>query len=61
MLSFDTGLFSAVMIVLFPLFCLGLTHLPFQPVLLGMAALLGGGTLAVALGVWLLHSNRGAA
>ena len=60
-LSFDTGLFSAVMIVLFPLFGFGLTRLPFRPMLLGVAALLGGGALAIALCVRLLQSKRRAA
>lgn len=57
-LSFDTGLFSAVMIVLFPLFGFGLTHVPFRPMLLGVAALLCGGTLAIALCARLLQSRR---
>lgn len=57
-LSFDTGLFSAVMIVLFPLFGLGLSHLPFRPMLLGVAALLAGGALAIALSMRLLHARR---
>lgn len=57
-LSFDTGLFSAVMIVLFPLFGFGLTRLPFRPMLLAVAALLAGGALAIALAVRLLQSRR---
>lgn len=57
-LSFDTGLFSAVMIVLFPLFGLGLTHLPFRPMLLGVAALLLGGALAITLYTRLLRARR---
>lgn len=57
-LSFDTGLFSAVMIVLFPLVGLGLTHVPFRPMLLGIAVLLGGGALAIAFCVRLLQTRR---
>ena len=57
-LSFDTGLFSAVMIVLFPLFGLGLSHLPFRPMLLGVAALLAGGALAIALSMRLLRARQ---
>lgn len=59
-LSLDTGLFSLGMIVLFPLFGLGLTHVSFESVYLGtLVALIVCG---VAIGGWvaLWQRRRGA-
>lgn len=47
-LSLETGLFSAMMIVLFPLFGLGLTHVSFATVYLGTFAALAAGSLGIA-------------
>jgi MFS family permease len=55
-LSLDTGLFSAVMIVLFPLFGLGLTHISYGSAYLWTFAALAGGSLAIAGGVALLNA-----
>ncbi|HEX8033213.1 MAG TPA: MFS transporter, partial [Ktedonobacterales bacterium] len=57
-LSFDTGLFSAAMIVLFPLFGLGLTRASYHIIYLWTLAALIAGSLAIALLVWLLRRRR---
>jgi hypothetical protein len=58
-LSLDTGLFSAVMIVLFPLFGFGLTHGSFTGILTWtLLALVGGGGAIGLTARWLL-SRRG--
>ncbi|MBF6589258.1 MAG: MFS transporter [Ktedonobacterales bacterium] len=53
-LSLDTGLFSAVMIVLFPLFGLGLTHISYATAYLWTLVALVGGSAAIAGAVTLL-------
>jgi MFS family permease len=55
-LSLDTGLFSAVMIVLFPLFGLGLTHISYGTAYLWSFAALSGGSLAIAGSIALLNA-----
>lgn len=57
-LSLDTGLFSAAMIVLFPLFGLGLTHTSYHAIYLWTLAALAAGSLAIAILVWLLRHRR---
>lgn len=57
-LSLDTGLFSAAMIVLFPLFGLGLTHASYHTIYLWTLAALIAGSLAIALLVWLLRQRH---
>ncbi len=57
-LSLDAGLFSAAMIVLFPLFGLGLTRASYQTIYLWTLATLFVGSLAIALTVWLLRYLR---
>lgn len=57
-LSLDTGLFSAAMIVLFPLFGLGLTHASYHIIYLWALAALIGGSLIIALMIWLLRRAR---
>ncbi len=53
-LSFQTGLFSASMIVLFPLFGLGLSHASYQSVYLGtLLALLAGCLITIGFGLYL--------
>ena len=55
-LSLDTGLFSAVMIVLFPLFGFGLTHGSFTGILTWtLVALVGGGAAIGLAARWLLR------
>ncbi len=54
-LSLQTGLFSAAMIVLFPLFGLGITHVAYSTVYMWtMLALAGGGLVTVGI-VWVLN------
>lgn len=57
-LSLDTSLFSAAMIVLFPLFGLGLTHASYHTVYLWTLAALVAGSLAIALLIWLLKQRH---
>jgi MFS family permease len=57
-LSLDTGLFSAAMIVLFPLFGLGLTHASYHAIYLWTLVALVAGSLAITLLVWLLRRRR---
>src|SRR5262249_2116005 len=52
-LSLDTGLFSAIMIVLFPLFGLGLTHISYAPAYLWTLVALAGSSTAIAGSTWL--------
>jgi MFS family permease len=47
-LSLDTGIFSAVMIVLFPLFGLGLTHISFGTAYFGTFVALLAGSITIA-------------
>jgi MFS family permease len=47
-LSLDTGLFGGVMIALFPLFGLGLTHISYGAAYLWTFAALAGGGLGIA-------------
>jgi MFS family permease len=56
-LSLDTGLFSGAMIVLFPLFGLGLTHIAYATVFRWTFVALVGGVLAIAASVWLLQRH----
>lgn len=57
-LSLDAGLFSAAMIVLFPLFGLGLTRASYHTIYLWTLAALFFGSLTIALAVWLLRRRR---
>ncbi|MGZ6391194.1 MAG: MFS transporter [Ktedonobacterales bacterium] len=57
-LSLDTGLFSAAMIVLFPLFGLGLTQASYHAIFLWTLAALLAGSLTIAILVWLLRRRR---
>ncbi|WIG60740.1 MAG: putative MFS-type transporter [Ktedonobacterales bacterium] len=57
-LSLETGLFSAAMIVLFPLFGLGLTHIPFATAYRWTFVALAGGALAIAALVALRGRRR---
>ncbi len=52
-LSLETGLFSAEMIALFPLFGLGLSHFSYQQAYFGVAVGLSLGAGAIAALVWL--------
>ena len=60
-LSLQTGLFSAAMIVLFPLFGLGVTHIPYSAAYLWTLIALAGGSLATLALLFLLrkmhHAN----
>jgi MFS family permease len=56
-LSLQTGLFSAAMIVLFPLFGLGVTAVPYSVVYLGTLLALVVGTLGILLLVLLLRNR----
>ncbi|HEX9069054.1 MAG TPA: MFS transporter [Ktedonobacterales bacterium] len=58
-LSLDTGLFSAVMIVLFPLFGLGLTNISFGAAYLWVLVALIGGSGLILGGGALLRRARG--
>ena len=49
MLSLQTGLFSAAMIVLFPLFGLGVSTVPYSTVYLWTLLALAAGTLGILL------------
>ena len=57
-LSLDTGLFSATMIVLFPLFGLGLTHVPFSAAYFWTAVALFAGSALIATVIRLLMTRR---
>lgn len=57
-LSFQTGLFSAAMIVLFPLFGLGISHVSYATVYLWTLSALCGGSGAVGVMVWWLLRTR---
>jgi MFS family permease len=52
--SLQTGLFSAAMIVLFPLFGLGITQVAYSTVYLWTLEGLTIGSIAVAILVWIL-------
>ncbi|HET9111506.1 MAG TPA: MFS transporter [Ktedonobacterales bacterium] len=58
-LSLETGLFSAGMIALFPLFGLGLSHVSYQQAYLGVGVGLLLAALAIAALVWGLRRWRG--
>lgn len=58
-LSLQTGLFSAAMIVLFPLFGLSVTNVPYKTVYLWTLYALAAGALGIALLVLLLKKVRG--
>jgi MFS family permease len=53
-LSLETGLFSAEMIALFPLFGLGLSHVSYQQAYLGVGVGLLLGAVGIATMVWVL-------
>lgn len=53
-LSLETGLFSAEMIALFPLFGLGLSHFTYQQAYLGVGVGMLLGAVGVAALVWTL-------
>jgi MFS family permease len=57
-LSFQTGLFSAAMIVLFPLFGLGISHVSYTTVYLWTLIALYGGSGTIGMMVWLLKRMR---
>jgi MFS family permease len=57
-LSFQTGLFSAAMIVLFPLFGLGVSHVPYSIVYIWTLEALAIGSLAIYAITWMLHKRR---
>ncbi len=59
-LSLDTGLFSATMIVLFPLFGLGLTHVSFATAYAWVLLALAGGSAAIGVGTLALVRRGGA-
>jgi MFS family permease len=59
-LSLQTGLFSAAMIVLFPLFGLGVTTIPYNAAYLWTLLALAAGTLGTLLLVLFLHKRRSA-
>ena len=59
-LSLETGLFSAIMIVIFPLFGLGLTHVSYGTAYLWTFAALVGGTALIVGGVTLLRRRSAA-
>jgi MFS family permease len=60
-LSLETGLFSALMIVLFPLFGLGLTHIAYNVAYLLTFVLLVGGSLGIVALVGLLRRRAASA
>lgn len=57
-LSFQTGLFSAAMIVLFPLFGLGISHVSYTIVYLWTLVALCGGSGVISMMVWWLLRKR---
>jgi MFS family permease len=57
-LSFQTGLFSAAMIVLFPLFGLGISHVSYSTVYLWTLIALSTGSGAIGIAVWWLKKMR---
>ena len=57
-LSFQTGLFSAVMVVLFPLFGLGISHVSYSIVYLSTLIALISGSGAIGLMTWWLKRKR---
>jgi MFS family permease len=57
-LSFQTGLFSAAMIVLFPLFGLGVSHVPYSTVYIWILAALAIGGLAIYALTWILQRAK---
>lgn len=57
-LSLETGLFSAIMIVLFPLFGFGLTRIEFSVAYLWTFAALLVGTVGIVALVWVLQRRR---
>src|SRR5579859_1982563 len=57
-LSLQTGLFSATMIVLFPLFGLGVSHVSYSIVYLWTLAALISGSLIILGGVWTIKRFR---
>ncbi len=57
-LSLETGLFSAIMIVIFPLFGLGLTHIAYVTAYLWTFVALVAGAALIASGVTLLRRKR---
>jgi MFS family permease len=57
-LSFQTGLFSAAMIVLFPLFGLGVSHLAYSTVYMWTLLALVVGSIAIGGTVWILLKLR---
>ncbi|HET9918225.1 MAG TPA: hypothetical protein VFQ30_00185 [Ktedonobacteraceae bacterium] len=57
-LSFQTGLFSAAMIVLFPLFGLGVSHVSYSTVYLWTLEALTIGCLATYALTWMLQRWR---
>lgn len=54
-LSLETGLFSAAMIVLFPLFGLGLTRIAYSAAYLLACGVFAAGSLAIVALVWLMR------
>ncbi|MBO0778910.1 MAG: MFS transporter [Ktedonobacteraceae bacterium] len=57
-LSLQTGMFSAAMIVLFPLFGLGISHVPYSTAYLWTLEALAGGSVATWAITWLLKRVR---
>ena len=57
-LSFGTGLFSAAMIVLFPLFGLGVSHIPYTVVYAWTCAIMAVGSIIIALVTWRRSTRR---
>jgi MFS family permease len=57
-LSFQTGLFSAAMILLFPLFGLGVSHASYSTVYLWTLEALTMGSLVTWVIVWVMHKIR---
>lgn len=57
-LSFQTGLFSAAMIVLFPLFGLGVSHVPYSTVYTWTLEALAMGSLIIYAITWKMQKRR---
>jgi hypothetical protein len=57
-LSFQTGVFSAAMIVLFPLFGLGVSNVSYSTVYLWTLITLSVGSVAIGVLVWWLMKTR---